>query len=236
MNRRTIFILILIVVTGILYYHLTEEKIVLKDAKIINVIDGDTIETSDNIILRLKGINTPEKNEVYYQEAKKFLENLILDKEIQFEDHSTDKYGRTLAHIYLENSLINSKIVEYGLAYSYYYERDSHYDEILNAENLARANELNLWEESPDSYCLELLDLQYIEPNGRCNNGEILQIKNLCNKDLDTTIRDDATHIFKEKIKANDIFSKTFSCIWNDEGDTLYIRDNKGLLIFYRYP
>ena len=173
--------------------------------------------------------------ELYYDEAKKFLEDLTLNKIIEYEDHGLDKYGRNLGHVYVGKTLLNAKIVESGLATSYYYEKDSHFDEILNSEEIAREGELNLWKKSPNSSCLELLELRYVESGERCTNGELLEIENLCDKELKVTIKDDATHIYKENIKPNQMFSKTFSCIWNDEGDSLYVRDDKGLLIFYRY-
>ena len=235
MRRKIIFLISLIILTGIIYYHLTEEKIPLITAKITKVIDGDTVQTEDGTKIRLKGINTPEKEELYYKEAKEFLENLVLNKTVQIEDYGLDKYKRTLGYLYLEKSLINLQIVEEGLAYSFEYETDSHSKEIRNSEGSARIKELNLWKKSPNTECIKLINLQYIEPIKRCTNGEVLQIENLCDKNFDVTIKDDATHVYKEKILANSIFSKNFSCIWNDDGDSLYLRDDKGLLIFYRY-
>ncbi len=235
MKKKKFLLIFIILLTGIFYYNLTEEEITLKTAKVISVTDGDTLETSDQIIIRLKGINTPEREEKYYQEAKEFLESLALNKTIEFEDYGPDKYGRTLAHIYIGKTLVNAEIVKAGLAYSYYYEPDSHLEEILASEKIARNQEINLWKKSPDQNCLELINLRYKEPKQGCTNGELLEIRNLCDKELAVTIKDDATHVFQEKILPNQIFSKSFSCIWNDEGDSLYVRDDKGLLIFYRY-
>ena len=47
-------------------------------------------------------------------------------------------------------------------------------------------------------------------------------------------IKDDATHIYRE-ILPEGKWEKSFDKIWNDAGDTLYIWDEEGLLMFYRY-
>ena len=46
------------------------------------VIDGDTI-IINNKSIRLLGINSPERGEYYYAEAKAFLEEKILNKKAQ---------------------------------------------------------------------------------------------------------------------------------------------------------
>ena len=49
--------------------------------KVDRVIDGDTIKSNENSI-RLLGINTPEKGEKYYREAKDSLNEKILNKTV----------------------------------------------------------------------------------------------------------------------------------------------------------
>ena len=53
-----------------------------KDFIVKRVIDGDTIVVGENTSVRLFGINSPEKGEIYYEEAKEFLDDLILNKTI----------------------------------------------------------------------------------------------------------------------------------------------------------
>src|SRR3989344_4886614 len=64
--------------------------------------------------VRLLGINSPEKGELYYDEAEKFLEGLILNKTIKLEKgrEDKDKYGRLLRYIFINDKNINLKIVE----------------------------------------------------------------------------------------------------------------------------
>lgn len=74
------------------------------------VIDGDTFEVYNeqgNIeTIRLLCVDTPEKNQTGYEEAKYYLETLILNKEVILIKSITDKdiYNRSLRYIYLNDS------------------------------------------------------------------------------------------------------------------------------------
>ncbi|MCK5321363.1 thermonuclease family protein [Candidatus Pacearchaeota archaeon] len=233
MKLKHLFLIVLFISSCIFYYQLTEETVRTSNTIVARVIDGDTLELTNGQKIRLKGINTPEKSMPFNQEATEFVRQLVEDKSITIESHGIDKYGRTLAYIFIDGKNINKKILEEGLATLYYYEKDKHYDELKQAEEFARLNQKGLWEKSPNANCLELIELKYKEQPTRCSNDELLILENFCEK-MQVTIKDDATHIYKETLPKG-TFTKKFSCIWNDAGDSLYIADEKGLLIFYRY-
>jgi endonuclease YncB( thermonuclease family) len=228
MHVKPIVFIILFITSGTLYYDLTDAAPSLESYSVTRVIDGDTLILSTNQKVRLKGINTPEKNMPHYQEAKDFLQNAAQNKSIQIQSYGTDKYGRILAHILIDDKSINAKILQNGLATLYYYEHDAHYEEYAKAEEFARLNEKGLWKKSSDAHCIKLIELKTDEP-------ESLILKNNCDKELSITFKDDATHVYHEIIKPKLTFTKTFSHIWNTDGDSIYIRDNKGLLLFHRY-
>ena len=99
------------------------------------VIDGDTIVSGNNSI-RLLGINSPERGEKYYDEAKVFLEDLILNKTVRLEfgKDRYDKYDRTLAYIFFNNQNINLELIKKWFANSYFPSgKDEHYNEFRNA-------------------------------------------------------------------------------------------------------
>ena len=226
MKPTQIIVLFLFLTSGIFYYQLTEPK--LQEQTVTRIIDGDTIQTETSLTIRLKGINTPEKQMPFYQEATDYLTTLTQNKSIKIETYGTDKYGRTLAHIFLNDKNINEQILKQGLGTLYYYEPDKHYKKLKQAEELARQNQWGLWQKSPDSNCIEITKFQTDEP-------ESLTLKNNCNKILNITFKDDANHIYNTIIQPYDSYTKTTSHIWNTEGDSVYIRDEKGLLLFYRY-
>ena len=234
MNKKTIVLTFLFITSGIFYYQLvsTEERTTVFVAR---VIDGDTIELDSGQKLRLKGINTPEKSIIGYAEANDFLKKLSENKSLNAEIIGTDKYGRGLSYIFIDNQNINELILKKGLGTLYYYEKDSYYKDLKRAENIAREKEIGIWEKSPDANCLELLELKETESPKRCSNDEILRIKNSCNKEINLIIKDEATHIYHETIRPLGILTKNFSCVWNDAGDTLFAWDEKGLLMRYSY-
>jgi len=225
MNKKQTILIILFLTSGIIYYQLTEPK--LEEQIVTKITDGDTIKTQTQII-RLKGINTPEKSQPFYQEATDYLYKQVQNKTIQIETYGTDKYGRTLAHIFLNKKNINEQILAQGLATLYYYEPDKHYKKLKQAEEQARQNQKGLWQKSTDANCIEITEFKTNEP-------ESLTLKNNCNKILNITYKDDATHIYKTLIQPNSQYTKNTSHIWNTDGDSIYIYDNKGLLLFHRY-
>lgn len=228
MKLKPIILIILFITSGIFYYHLTDEINNIKTIYVFQIIDGDTIKSTSGQTFRLIGINTPEKSMPFNKEATEFLKKQIQNKSVQIESHGVGKYGRTLAYIFLDDKNINKKILSQGLGTLYYYERDSHYVELKQAEEFARINQKGLWKKSPDTNCIELIELKTDEP-------EKLILQNNCNKQIQITFKDDATHTYHATLNPSSQFTKNFSHIWNNAGDSIYIFDTKGLLIFYRY-
>lgn len=194
------------------------------------VIDGDTLDSSVGKI-RLIGVNTPEKNNLGYEEAKQYLQGYE-GKTLELEDKGKDKYSRTLGYVFYNNQLVNQQILERGLASLYYYDKDEYYLDMKKAEQEARDAGLGIWKKSNNAGCVELINLGWKEVT-RCNNQEQIILDNNCGK-LDITIKDDATHIYNLELNSG-IYMQNFSCIWNDDGDSLYIYDDSGLMLFYRY-
>jgi len=234
MEIKSIIVIILFITSGIFYYQISSTTVKSKIFQVDRVIDGDTLILTNEQRIRLKGINTPEKSMQFYNEATILLKSTE-SKSVMIKSYGVDKYGRTLAYVFLNDKNINKEILLRGLGTLYYYGEDDYYSEFKKAEKSARLNKDGLWKESSNSNCLELIELKYKEQPRRCTNNEFLKLKNSCNKKLDITIKDDARHTYKETIKPNSIFTKNFSCIWNDNGDSVYIRDDKGLVLFYRY-
>jgi micrococcal nuclease len=71
--------------------------------KVVSVIDGNTFQVRDQNKkmhkIVLKGIDCPELEQEYGPEAKKFLEKLILHKEVTIYDRGKDKLGNPLVDV-----------------------------------------------------------------------------------------------------------------------------------------
>lgn len=91
----------------------------VRNVELRYVIDGDTIITSKGERLRYLGIDTPEKGERFFSEArirnKKLLKSGPI-KIIECGEQKKDKYGRTLAWIYSGGRFVNGELLSRGLA------------------------------------------------------------------------------------------------------------------------
>ncbi len=129
----------------------------LELSQVSKVIDGDTITLDNGEKVRLIGIDTPERGQCYYKEAKLRLTELVLNKKVELEKDITnrDKYKRLLRYIYIDNSSINKILVEEGYAKSYYYPPDiKNYQIFRQSEKLAKKNSLGMWK-----HCTEDIDI-----------------------------------------------------------------------------
>ena len=127
-----IFILCIILLNIVIGLYLIinyEEKKNSNDL-VVEITDGDTFVIENKTIIRLLCVNTPEKGEEGYSEAKEFLQSLIFYKEVKLIEpktlNKTDKYGRELRFVYVEINkkevFVNKEILEFGFGKYYPYE------------------------------------------------------------------------------------------------------------------
>jgi endonuclease YncB( thermonuclease family) len=126
---------------------------VLLQGRIVRVTDGDTVTLLDahQILhkIRLAGIDAPESKMPFGHQATVFLSGLILGKDVDAHAYKHDRYGRTIATLFVENKDINLVMIQAGLAWHYKrYAREQPAGEArvyAQAEELARAQLLALW-------------------------------------------------------------------------------------------
>jgi micrococcal nuclease len=119
------------------------------------VYDGDTVLLEDGRKIRFLGINTPEiehhnkSADAGGNEAKRWLIDKLRNTKVRLEVsvEKTDKYGRTLAHVFTErNEHINLQLVEAGLAAVSIYPPDLLYvNELVKAQHQAEQGKLGIW-------------------------------------------------------------------------------------------
>ena len=124
---------------------------------VTRVIDGDTIEVNiDGTIYKVRyiGIDTPELDDkrpeycALAQEATRYNRQLVEGKTVRLEKDvsETDKYGRLLRYVYVNDTFVNAELVRQGLAWAKAYEPDIKYQDILEkAEAQARKDGIGLW-------------------------------------------------------------------------------------------
>ncbi len=118
--------------------------------KVKEVIDGDTIVLQSGEHVRYIGIDTPEREQPFYQEAKELNQKLVEGKEIriEFDVQKKDKYGRTLAYVYVGEAFVNAELVRNGLANLYTVPPNvKHTEYFLKLQSEAKEKKLGIWSE-----------------------------------------------------------------------------------------
>ncbi len=126
--------------------------------RVTKVKDGDTLvvrqEDPERIeTVRLLRINTPEKDERGYEEAKEALKYLVrgADVTLEFENEGPEKrdgFGRLLAYVHADGLNVNLELVRQGWSAFYTkYGKGRMAAEFEKAEAEARRAKVGLWGE-----------------------------------------------------------------------------------------
>ena len=154
------FLLLGMIIGGFYYYneiyiHTLETSVLYdKEYKNVTCVDGDTFRL-DGESIRLLAIDTPElKNkEPYAKEASDFTCDLLeTTQEItlkQDKGNEKDKYGRTLAWVYLDDIFLQEALIEKGYAKTEYIQYSTVDRKLLSLletkEKKAIEKELGIW-------------------------------------------------------------------------------------------
>lgn len=129
--------------------------------QVSKITDGDTFyvktENSEKFKIRLIGIDAPEsynvglkvRKEYFGKESKIYVTNLLKNKKVKltFDVQKTDRYGRILAYVYLENGIfLNQHLLANGYAVVATFPPNVKFVEVFTqAEKSARNKKLGLW-------------------------------------------------------------------------------------------
>ena len=132
---------------------------------VTKVVDGDTIWVEGEgkrLKVRLIGVDTPEtvhptkEVECYGPESSDFATDILAGTQVAIVTDASqgevDKYGRTLAYVFLpEGQLFQELLVSGGYAFEYTFDQPYKYRDLLTeAEGQARLNGAGLWTECPN--------------------------------------------------------------------------------------
>ena len=122
------------------------------------VVDGDTIIVGGVGRVRLIGVDTPESVdprrpvEFFGKEAGAFTRRLVDGQRVRLEYdwERTDRYGRTLAYVYLpDGTFVNAEIIRRGYGHAYTRFPFKYLDRFRRFEREARAAGRGLWGATP---------------------------------------------------------------------------------------
>ncbi len=123
---------------------------------VTRIIDGDTFEIADGRQVRYIGIDTPETKhpnkevECFGEESALYNQQLIETQVVELERDvsDTDRYGRLLRYVWLDDELLNEKLVAEGYAQAASFPPDIAKQDLLQAaQERAKASNLGLWGE-----------------------------------------------------------------------------------------
>jgi endonuclease YncB( thermonuclease family) len=114
--------------------------------KVVGITDGDTLTVLVDrkpVKVRLAEIDTPERGQPWASKAKQALSAKVYGEVVRVEITDTDRYGRTVGHLYLGDRHINREMIREGHAWVYrqYVEAQS----LLEDEKAARESGEGLW-------------------------------------------------------------------------------------------
>ncbi|MDP8227855.1 MAG: thermonuclease family protein [Candidatus Electryoneaceae bacterium] len=122
------------------------------------IVDGDTVVLlidGKKTKVRLIGVDTPETVhprrpvEYYGPEASQFMKDLLTGRSVwlEYETKRTDRYGRTLAYLYLvpDSLFVNLEIIRLGYGRTYTKYSFRYKDRFITAERTAQDAQLGLW-------------------------------------------------------------------------------------------
>ena len=126
---------------------------ILKGYQAVKVSDGDTLNVQkvengkfvgEVMKIRMFGIDAPEKTQDYGIESKQALEKLVNGKTLEIEEKNKDRYGRTVAVVYVNGKNVNEEMVKNGNAW-WYQEYDKKDTKMQAYQENAKKNKLGLF-------------------------------------------------------------------------------------------
>lgn len=117
-------------------------------AHVVNVHEGDIITAlyhGRSERFRLYGIDCPEKDQAYSQEATDATTSLVLNQNVMIDEKGQDRHGRTIAEVrFNDGQLLNRELVKAGACW--WYRKQAPSDrELERLESGARSAHKGLW-------------------------------------------------------------------------------------------
>ena len=178
--------------------------------RVKEVVDGDTIVLEDGTKVRYIGLNTPERDRPFYEEATEANRKLVENKEIrlEFDTVDIDQYGRTLAYVFVKDAsgspqgetFVNLKLLRQGYANVFTVPPNVKYEELFReAEQEAREAGRGLWATRETG--IKIAHIQADAPGNDSENpnGEWVEIVNEGSEAVNLkgySLKDAANHIY----------------------------------------
>src|SRR5688572_4289278 len=157
-SRENVLFLVLLVFSC----HTPREEAVDEYYRVTRIVDGDTFWIDDGsdrgMKIRLIGVDAPETRRtarketgLFGEQSKEYLKRLLFEKRVRLDCDldRTDRYGRTLAYVYLEDgTFVNAELLKLGYAMVLTIPPNVKFaDEFVVLQREAREKRRGLWGE-----------------------------------------------------------------------------------------
>ena len=123
------------------------------DGRVMRVVDGDTVEvmraSSETLSVHLAGIDAPERDQEYGQEAAAALAGMLAGRTVRVHVLAVDRYKRPIVLLNLNGADVAESLIRSGSAWVYRKYLSSIPEELrsryIAAENEAKTLEAGLW-------------------------------------------------------------------------------------------
>lgn len=121
------------------------------DGRVVRVADGDTVTVlrehadgrKEQVRVRLSSIDAPERRQAYGTRSREHLAKLVFDRQVRIEEQGSDRYGRVIGVVHVDQVNANQEMVHAGMAWAYrQYLNDS---AMLRLETGAKRAGRGLW-------------------------------------------------------------------------------------------
>ena len=129
------------------------------DVKVVDVFDGDTLIVSLSgraEIIRLFGVDAPEKEQAFGLEARSFTSDLVSGRIIRVEPIEKSRYE--MVKVYVGDKCLNEELLRAG--YAWYHREGSINERWVDLEQQARYERKGLWSEDNPVPPWEYLSVQ----------------------------------------------------------------------------
>ncbi len=213
--------------------------------RVTEIIDGDTVKLENGKEVRLVGLQAPKislgrrdfKEWPLGYEAKEALSELALNKDVSlyYGGREMDRYGRLLAHLFLDNGTwVQGEMLKMGMARVYSFaDNRSIVQEMLDVENQARESMRGIWD-------LNFYKIKRQEDSGKHTNsfqlvsGRILEVATVRSNtylNFGEDYKTDFTIVVPGKVRR--MFDKKDINLSDFEGKNIIVR---GWLKYYNGP
>ena len=231
-------------------------------ATVLRVIDGDTCLLVDGRRVRYLGINAPEIGEPHARPATFANNTLVAGKTIRLEFLRTrvDRYGRLLAYVFVDDTLVNEALVRQGHAHIRYLVAAKYGERLRHAQEEAWEAGKGIWTNVRGRFITIASVHADATGNDKNNlNDEYIVIENRSQMPIDLTGWTVMDHTSRDpylfpnftlpvkgkvtlrtglgKNTMHELHWGSQSPIWNNKGDSIFVRDADGrLMAVHVYP